>query len=240
MLIGFFENGIKMNIRETIGETKRQTVAEDVFQYLRSEIIALRLEPGAKLSEVETAKQCSVSRQPVREAFLRLGEMNLLHIRPQMATRVRKISIREILDTRFIRTAVEIEVCRRACEIVTQDSLVDLQKNLDQQKYIIEFGNFDQFQELDYMFHELLCNAAGVGSAFKTIVETKSHVDRLCTLALQDMADMSEIYRDHVQIYEALVKGDADAIVNLMRFHLARLDETITQARKYHQDFFED
>ena len=93
---------------------------------------------------------------------------------------------------------------------------------------------------MDYKFHELLCIAAGVGSAFKTIAETKSHVDRLCTLALQDIAGMGEIYQDHLQIFEALGARNAEAIVELMRFHLARLDDTISKAREYHQDYFED
>ena len=229
-----------MNLNATIKNPKRQTVAEDIFQYLRADTIALRLIPNTKLSEVEVAKKFQVSRQPVREAFLRLGEMNMLQIRPQMATRVCKISIQEILNIRFLRTAVEVEVCRRICETATAEDLEPIQLNLDRQKHVIEHGTFDQFQELDYEFHELLCIAAGVGAAFKMILETKSHVDRLCTLALADIAGMEEIYKDHIQIFNALNSKESADATKLMRFHLERLNETITKARAYHIDYFLD
>ena len=75
----------------------RHTNADSVFERLHSDIVSLRLAPGTKLSEIEVAKRSDVSRQPVREAFIRLSDMNLLKIRPQKATVVRKISIREIL-----------------------------------------------------------------------------------------------------------------------------------------------
>jgi DNA-binding GntR family transcriptional regulator len=232
--------GIEMNLSATIISPKRQTVAEEIFQHLRADIIALRLKPNTKLSEVEIAKKFDVSRQPVREAFLRLGEMNMLQIRPQMATRVCRISIPEILNIRFLRIAVEVEVCRRICETATPEDLEAIQLNLDKQKIVIEEGTFDQFQELDYEYHELLCIAAGVGAAFKMILETKSHVDRLCTLALEDIAGMGEIYEDHIQIFNALVAKDSKNAVKIMRFHLERLDETITKAREYHTDYFLD
>jgi DNA-binding GntR family transcriptional regulator len=227
-----------MNLSATINTPKRHTVTEDIFQHLRADIISLRLKPNTKLSEVEIAKKFDVSRQPVREAFLRLGEMNLLLIRPQMATRVCRISIPDILNIRFMRIAVEVEVCRRICETVSPENLELIQHNLDKQKQVIEIGTFDQFQELDYEFHELLCLAAGVGAAFKMILETKSHVDRLCALASTDIVGMGETYEDHIQIFNALSTKDSENAVKLMRFHLMRLDETITKAREYHTEYF--
>jgi len=75
-----------MSVHTTSREDDRQTAADGVFESLRNDIISLRLEPGTKLSEVEIAKQNDVSRQPVREAFIRLSNMNLLLVRPQRAT----------------------------------------------------------------------------------------------------------------------------------------------------------
>ena len=44
------------------------------------------------LSEQEVAKLLGVSRQPVREAFIKLGEAGLLRVLPQRGTLVVKIS----------------------------------------------------------------------------------------------------------------------------------------------------
>ena len=62
---------------------ERRTSADVVFESLFEEIVALDLLPGAKMSEVEVAKRFGVSRQPVRDAFSRLGSLGLLVIRPQ-------------------------------------------------------------------------------------------------------------------------------------------------------------
>ncbi|MEP3275691.1 MAG: GntR family transcriptional regulator [Stappiaceae bacterium] len=229
-----------MGIQVNFSEGGRRTSADDVFDRLRADIVNLRLVPGTKLSEVEVAKQSDVSRQPVREAFIRLSNMNLLQIRPQKATLVRKISIQDILNTRFIRTAVEVEVVRTACENVEEKDLNLLRENLKLQKKAVADGDGDLFHDLDYAFHKGLCLAAKCEFAFKTIAENKSHVDRLCMLGLADNSGMKDLYRDHCEIFDALRQGEADTIVSLTRQHLMRLDTILDYARTNYSDYFED
>src|SRR5690606_23652291 len=50
------------------------TVAEDVYEYLRAELLAGRLMAGTWLREQEVAKALRVSRTPVREAVRRLAQ----------------------------------------------------------------------------------------------------------------------------------------------------------------------
>ncbi|WP_282610464.1 GntR family transcriptional regulator [Pelagibius sp. Alg239-R121] len=229
-----------MNVQNTFRDSERRTSADEVFERLRADIVALRLIPGAKLSEVEVAKQSDVSRQPVREAFIRLSNMNLLLVRPQKATLVRKISVQDILNTRFIRTAIEVEVVRKACLTVDEEGLKRIKDNLKQQKRAANKRDSDRFHELDYEFHHLICAAADSEFAFAAIAENKSHVDRLCMLSLANKSGMLELYRDHSAIYDALEKRDEEGIVSMTRLHLSRLDETLDDARKNHPDYFED
>ena len=70
----------------------RRTTSEELFEQIRSDIDKMRLVPGTKLTEAEVAKRYDVSRQPVREAFIRLDNLSLLKIQPQKATIVRRIS----------------------------------------------------------------------------------------------------------------------------------------------------
>lgn len=229
-----------MNIQNPARVPERRTSADDVFERLRSDIVSLRLAPGTKLSEVEVAKQSDVSRQPVREAFIRLSNMNLLHVRPQKATLVRKISVQDILNTRFIRTAIEVEVVRKACGVADERSLKNLDSNLKQQKRAANRKETDRFHELDYEFHRLICAAADCEFAFAAIAENKSHVDRLCMLSLANKGGMLELYQDHSAIFEALKKRNENDIVAMTRLHLSRLDETLESARANQPDYFED
>ena len=80
---------------------ERRTTTDEVFDRLHEEIVTLELLPGTKLSEVEVARRFGVSRQPVRDAFNRLSNLDLLLIRPQKATEVRGFSIERIARARL-------------------------------------------------------------------------------------------------------------------------------------------
>ncbi len=229
-----------MNLQPHFSETKRQTTADEVYDRLRSDIISFRLIPGTKLSEVEVAKLYNVSRQPVREAFMRLGDLNLLQIRPQKATLVRRISVQELANTRFIRAAVEVEVVRQACQIATKESLELIENNLVYQKAAVETMDANMLKKLDYEFHELICAAADCLPAFKTIAENKAHTDRVCTLELANKCGMAEVLEGHTNILNAIKQGDVDTAVRMTRVHLAHLDTTLQEAREKHSDYFID
>lgn len=226
--------------REISLNFSRRTTTDDIFDRIYSDITTLALKPGTKISEVEVAKQFDVSRQPVREAFIRLSNMGLLVVRPQRATIVRKISRKEVADARFIRAAVEVEVVRTACERFDESHCATFEENLEKQRQTVEPNDFKTFRELDAEFHKLLCACAGSELAYKTIHESKAQVERLCAMSLSEPTEFKQVYEDHVQLYELLKRGDVDGIVILMRKHLSRLDSTIEEASLSNEDFFED
>lgn len=79
---------------------ERRTTADVVFERLRDEIVSLELLPGTKLSEIDVAKRFDISRQPVSDAFSRLGNLELLLVRPQKATVVRGFSMERVAHAR--------------------------------------------------------------------------------------------------------------------------------------------
>lgn len=229
-----------MNVQLIDGETKRRTSADEVFRKLKSDIISMRLTPDTKLSEVEIAKRCNVSRQPVREAFMRLGNLKLLQIVPQKATRVRRISLTELENSRFIRAAVEIEVVRQACVSANDTDLGNIASNLKLQAAAVEECDPALLHGLDYQFHSLICTAAGRPTAFQTISENKAHTNRVCTLELQDADSMAEVLAGHTDMFEAISRGDIEAAVTATRVHLRHLDSTIEHVQEAYPHFFED
>jgi len=229
-----------MNSNTAILQADRRTAADEIFYQLRAEIVAMRLPPGTKVSESEIAKQYGVSRQPVREAFIQLNNLGLLQVRPQKATLVRKISIQGILNARFIRTAVEIEVIRAACKSATENDFDQFEINLKAQKRAAQNSDAAQFHALDYDFHQLICMAANSDFAFSTIAENKFQVDRLCMICLTDKKKMTELIEDHSHIFEALRQRNVRTMIDLTRSHLSRLDSTLKIACEEHSEFFED
>lgn len=225
---------------QTLRDNRRLTSSEEVFRQLRTDIIDLNLAPGSKISEVEVAKAFNVSRQPVREAFLRLSALNLLEIRPQRATRVRKISHADLRNTRFVRAAIEVEVVRLACKLATPDHLAQLAENMEGQKQAVETQDAAALKALDYEFHNLICLAADRLPAFNIIAENKTHTDRVCTLELADAAGMQEVLEGHGAILNAIRDGNEEHAVEATRIHLAHLDDTLEMASKNYPDFFQN
>jgi DNA-binding GntR family transcriptional regulator len=117
-----------------------EPVARRVFQELRNAIFTMRFRPGQAVSELDIATQFGVSRQPVREAFIKLGEAGLLSVRPQRGTFIVKISVKQVFDTRFVREAVELAVVRRACTEMTTSGLETLRVNLKAQWAVADDG----------------------------------------------------------------------------------------------------
>jgi len=219
----------------------RRTLASQVFDQLYEDIVSMKLLPGTKLSEVEVARKFGVSPQPVRDAFHRLSNIDLLLVQPQRATIVRGFSLAKIEDARFIRLGVELEVMRRACEIWDESRAAILQKNLEEQKQCVEAINPHGMQSLDYEFHRLICELGGCPRAFLTIKQQKQKMDRLCVLEHdRRVKEHWSILKDHQSIADALKKSSVEKVLTAARNHLDGLDETVKYIHANHIEFFED
>lgn len=217
----------------------RRTSVDEIFDDLYDEITSLRLKPGDKISEAEVAAKFGVSRQPVRDAFSRLHNLDLLLIRPQRATEVKRFSLREIEKSRFVRASIEAEVLRRAAQHCDSRGADALQSNLRRQAEAISRDNFEAFAVLDYDFHKTLCKIGKVDFAFEVIAAEKAKVDRLCMLSLSKEDRMPQLLEDHEAITKAVIAGDADAAVAAGMTHLSRLDSTIEAISVTNANYFE-
>lgn len=218
----------------------RRTSADDVFDFLYGQINSLQLLPGTRISEVEIARRFDVSRQPVREAFIRLANRGLLVVRPQKATVVRRFSNEQIMRARFIRMSIEIEVLRRACRRPLGKHQARLERALEAQARASQNQDIDRFHELDYDFHKKLCSVADCEFVFETIADNKAQVDRLCMLSLAQPATMEDLVEDHRAIVDALIAQDEAAVTEAITHHLSRLDDVVAGIRRSHADYFED
>jgi len=216
----------------------RPSVADQVFEELRRQVLSLELTPGTKISEVEVAKAMGVSRQPVRDAFYRLSKLGFLLIRPQRATTITLISAAAVMQARFIRAALEVETVRLAATRLTDADLVALDAILARQREAVDHRDRATFHEYDDLFHHDICARAGVAFAWDLISENKGHMDRVRLLTLSFALEVA--YRDHVRIFEALQARDPDRSADMMRAHLNRIVQQIERIRDANHEWFAD
>lgn len=225
---------------KTMRSNERRTSVDSVFDYLYDEIVSMRLLPGSKISEAEMAKYFGVSRQPVRDAFSRLENLDLLLIRPQKATEVKRFSSISITTARFVRAAVEAKVLRRAARVCGKVGSDLLEAHLNKQRAAVDLGNYELFRSLDYSFHEALCEVGEVGYAFDVIAREKAKADRLCVLGLSDDSRLVVLLDDHIRIAKMVTTNDEEGAVKEGMQHLSRLDSTIEAIRAENIDYFDD
>lgn len=220
--------------------TGRRTSVDSVFDHLYQEIVSMRLLPGTKISEAEIAGQFNISRQPVRDAFSRLENLDLLLIQPQRATEVKRFSSAAITTVRFVRASVEAEVLRRAARACDKAGSELLEAQLKEQQDAVDAQNYEEFRALDYDFHKALCTVGEVDFAFDVVAKEKAKVDRLCVLEMKRNERFDQLLEDHRQIAEMVSNNNEEGAVKAGMLHLSRLDATIDTIREENADYFDD
>ena len=71
---------------------------DNVYESLRSDILTCHFAPGDDMREQDFAERYAVSRQPVREALLRLEREHLVTVQPRQGYRVNPISLADARD----------------------------------------------------------------------------------------------------------------------------------------------
>lgn len=204
-------------------------IGPQVYHILRQQIIHGRLQPGTRLSESECAAQFSTSRQPVREAFIKLSEEGLVEVRPQRGTLVRRISEEAVLEARFVREAIEADVVRRVTEIGDAGVIRELRAQLRRQQATSADQPAD-FMTLDELFHRTLAEAAGISHAWKMIEGIKAQMDRVRFLSFE-ATHLSKLIAQHTAIVENIERGDLSRAEQAIRHHLHEILHDLPQIR---------
>lgn len=211
-------------------------VRMQIYEGLRQRIIHGDIPPGTALSEAEISRMLAVSRQPVREAFLKLAEDGLLEIRPQRGTFVRKINKDAVMDARFVREAIEARIVRELA--ITHDSdLISRLRTLLAAQEAVPLSCLDDFMKLDEEFHKTLANAACRLYGWKVIEAIKIQIDRVRYLTLQKFPQKKLIHQ-HTAITDAIEQGLPDQAEHEMQQHLRLVLEDLPGVEQAHPDFF--
>lgn len=213
-------------------------VGPQLLRLLRGKVVHNDWVPGSQLSEAEVAKAFGVSRQPVREAFIKLAEEGLVEIRPQRGTFVRKISASAVLDARFVREAIEADVVRLVAQAPDPATLQELGRLIEAQRKVA--GNDPRaFVPLDDAFHRTLAQAAGRTYAWTVIESLKSQMDRVRQLSTRKFP-MARLIAQHEAVVAAIAAGDLAGAEAAMREHLRAILTDLPLIRESLPEYFDD
>ncbi|MTH78189.1 GntR family transcriptional regulator [Paracoccus aestuariivivens] len=207
--------------RPNSGHATDQPAAVQMYGVLRKRIISGELMPGLRLSEQEIADQYDLSRQPIREAFIRLTGDGLIEVRPQRGTYVSRIDMDWVMGTRFIRESVEADIVRLAARLAQPQQIVALNGILERQQLIAQ-GDAAALVTLDEEFHYSLAAIAGQTVVWRHLQGLKMHLDRVRHL-VSAISPKDIMLDQHRAVVDAIAAGDPDQAEKAMRLHLRRV-----------------
>lgn len=212
-------------------------ITPQIYRILRERIIENDLIPGDRVSETDIAVAYGVSRQPVREAFIKLSDQGLLVVRPQRGTFISKINYVSVLDARFLREAIEADIV----QILAADPDIALIKELESQvsaQNKCSESDPEAFIHLDELFHQTLAEAAGKRGTWTQIEGLKTQMDRARYLSLSQFP-VANLVQQHANIVACIREQNIAKANFAIRTHLREVLKDLPQILEANPDFFE-
>lgn len=226
-----------VDARESWSLDPATPITRQISRILRERIIQSDLKPGDRLSESEVARSYEVSRQPVREAFIRLADQGLLAVLPQRGTIVSRIGYNAVLDARFLREAIEADIAKILADTPDASLIRELRAQLSLQADV-ELGAPENFIGYDDLFHRTLAEAAGKGGAWKQIEGLKSQMDRVRFLSLGQFP-VRKLIAQHGAIVDAIEQGAVPQANAAVRQHMREVLSDLPQIVAANTAYFE-
>lgn len=213
---------------------KAESLAEQAYRYLRTQILTGNIPPGSKLVESQMAKRWKISRSPLREAIRRLEQEGLV-VTYNGVTHLFEPSRKDFEDLYELRTALEPMAARLAARYMTADALQQLEAVLESTDKYLAAGAMDPFIESNAKFHDLIAESSGnrrLRKAMEDISVLARYYRYICFKVFQRYVDSAE---EHWRIYRALLAHDEDLAWLEMKKHIeVDLQYIRTEARAVH------
>ena len=215
------------------------SLGQRVYQTLREAILSLAYRPGEILRKPEICEALGVSRSPVADAVARLAAEGLVDVVPQAGTFVARFSMEEIREGAFLREAIEVAAIERVAEVITEEQLTQLRRNLTVQAALIADGDVPGFYQTDAAMHELILSFTSFRKLAQVSETAWLHVNRARQLILPVPGRIAATLDEHRAILAALEARDPDAARLATRAHLRQLITYLEPLERDRPDLFD-
>ena len=201
-------------------ESSIQSLADQVYALIKSEILRGELSFGEKIREDDLAARFGVSRTPVREAIRRLAEYGLVRIAPRSHAAIARIDESEAQDIAEVRISMECFAVDHMDRNTFTEKLPLLSHYAAACQYSLSMGEKDKSFELDSLFHITLTEIAGNTA----LSELYRHLDaRIQLLRVKQGLDEEILVRyisQHSELLTLLKESRLDEAKDLIRYHV--------------------
>lgn len=199
----------------------RARLVDSVISIIRDSIVSGDLRPGERLQQDVLARQMGVSRTPLREALAKLEEEGLVTVSPLRGVEVATLSAREILDLYEMRELLDGLAARLAADRVSSQQVAGLKRALDQLQRLVEKRwDSNKWMQGNLRFHQLVAEASNNKRMMRSLPSITTSVAVFQPTLITHPERATVALDEHLQIYEAIVRGDPEAAEQAARNHV--------------------
>ncbi|WP_230291819.1 GntR family transcriptional regulator [Croceicoccus sp. Ery5] len=198
--------------------------SDQAYRILREKILSGELPPGHQLKEEELADLCRVSRTPVREAIRQLETELFVRRSDSQRSYVAEWTEADVAEVFTLRGMLESHAARLAASRIDSDTIAALKQVNEEMRAVVtaEILDDEAFLALNERFHSLILHASAserlAGLLGRLVLQPVVHLTALAYEREQVNRSLSE----HVEITEALERGDTEWAEALMTAHIRR------------------
>lgn len=205
---------------------KNESLADKVFEKLEGDILEGRYHQGDIITETALSNEFQVSRTPIREAIRRLEQENLVTESGKGIT-ILGISEKDLSDIYDIRMKIEGLASRWAAENITQSQLEELSEILDLQEFYTSKNNALNLKNVDSSFHDIIYRCSNSAPLMDILATLHRKIQIQRKSSLENHSRAKEAVMEHREIYEALLKHDADLAEKLTVKHIKNAKDNL-------------
>jgi DNA-binding GntR family transcriptional regulator len=195
------------------------------YDQIKEAILSGALRPLERITEEQLAERLGLSRTPVREAFGLLAAEGLIVVVAKRGSFVAPLSVDDILEIYQIRTPLECMTARIAAKTIGEEQLAELERLVEIELAQEGTRSVQRSLARSREFRDIVNSCANNKRLEALLKELQSQIHRARALWPSTLGRLSETWREHAQMLEALRARDADAAERLTRTQLERAQE---------------
>lgn len=199
----------------------------ELYSAVKAMAVSFEFKPGERINEVELARRLNVSRTPLREVLNQLMVEGLLTRSVNRGFIARLLDAKQIHSLYEYRAVLEAGIVRAACERASDEELVALRAFVERSRDVPEDSDATRLLELDEAFHLMLARHTRNDEFVRALESVNARIHFVRWIDMQQ-GRRSHTQGEHMRIVEALERRDIDVLPDMMRSHIGRRLDQIT------------
>ncbi len=199
---------------------KDSCVSQEVYEALKKDIMAMKLLPGQLLMTQHLSEQYGASRTPVREALIRLAEIDFVEKIGGGKFRVKEITWKMVVDLYKMRIILETAAMDSIVNTISEEQIKEFEQYTDNMSTAFAENDYFEYFENDMAFHNLILRIYDNQMLLNLMHRVDDYQQRIRFLTMSLESRMQAAISEHREIVKCMREHDTVGSKNILYRHL--------------------